>query len=89
MSENPFLSGNFAPVDGETTAFDLPVKGAIPRELEGRLLRIGPNPVEPDPATHHWFLGNGMVHGVRLRDGRAEWYRSRYVRDDQVTRGRT
>ena len=25
-----------------------------------------------------------MVHGVRLRDGRAEWYRSRFVRDDEV-----
>ena len=25
-----------------------------------------------------------MVHGLRLRDGRAEWYRNRYVRDPQV-----
>jgi carotenoid cleavage dioxygenase len=86
VTTNPFLSGNFAPVEGETTAFDLPVTGSIPRELVGRLLRIGPNPVEPDPERHHWFLGNGMVHGVRLRDGRAEWYRSRYVRDDKVVR---
>ncbi len=85
-SENPYLSGNFAPVSGELTAFDLPVSGAIPRELEGRLLRIGPNPIAPDPRTHHWFLGNGMVHGVRLRGGRAEWYRRRFVRDDDVVR---
>jgi carotenoid cleavage dioxygenase-like enzyme len=40
---NPFLVGNFAPVTVETTAFDLPVRGTIPEELEGRLLRIGPN----------------------------------------------
>ena len=26
-----------------------------------------------------------MVHGVRLRDGRAEWYRNRFVRDSTVT----
>ncbi|HEY8492462.1 MAG TPA: carotenoid oxygenase family protein, partial [Myxococcota bacterium] len=85
-SPNPYLSGNFAPVREEVTAFDLRVSGEIPRELNGRLLRIGPNPVEPpDPATYHWFLGNGMVHGVRLRDGRAEWYRNRFVRDDAVT----
>jgi carotenoid cleavage dioxygenase-like enzyme len=84
MSENRYLSGNFAPVDEELTAFDLPVTGQIPRELEGRLLRIGPNPVAPDPERHHWFLGNGMVHGVRLRGGRAEWYRNRFVRDDEV-----
>jgi len=84
MSENPYLSGNFAPVEGERNAVDLPVTGSVPRELEGLLLRIGPNPIAPNPETHHWFLGSGMVHGVRLRGGRAEWYRRRYVRDDAV-----
>jgi len=80
-----YLSGNFAPVEHEIEAFDLPVRGEIPRELTGRLLRIGPNPVTPpDPATYHWFTGTGMVHGVRMRDGKAEWYRNRFVRDDNV-----
>ena len=61
------------------------MRGEIPRELTGRLLRIGPNPVTPpDPATYHWFTGTGMVHGVRMRDGKAEWYRNRFVRDDNV-----
>lgn len=84
MSENPYLSGNYAPVEGELTVTDLPVTGQIPEALEGRLLRIGPNPVAPDPATYHWFAGNGMAHGVRLRGGEAHWYRRRFVRDDQV-----
>ncbi len=85
MTANPYLSGNFAPVAEEVTALDLRVTGTIPRELNGRLLRIGPNPiVPPDPAKYHWFTGNGMVHGLRLRDGRAEWYRNRFVRDDDV-----
>ena len=88
MSENPYLSDNFAPVEEEVTAFDLDVTGEIPRELAGRLLRIGPNPIDPDPKTHHWFIGSGMVHGVRLRDGKAEWYRNRYVRDDKVVEAR-
>lgn len=35
-------------------------------------------------AKDHWFTGNGMVHGLRMRDGRAEWYRNRFVRDDDV-----
>ncbi len=83
-ANNPYLEGNFAPVEDELTAFDLPVTGEIPAELSGRLLRIGPNPVAADPANYHWFTGNGMAHGVRLRDGKAEWYRSRYVRDDEV-----
>jgi carotenoid cleavage dioxygenase-like enzyme len=81
---SPYLSGNFAPATEEVTAVDLPVTGTIPPELNGRLLRNGPNPrgVE-DPATYHWFTGEGMVHGLRLRDGRAEWYRNRWVVDDE------
>lgn len=83
---NRYLEGNFAPVTEEITAFDLPVEGEIPTELAGRFLRIGPNPVLPeDPATYHWFTGTGMVHGVRIRDGRAEWYRNRFVVDADVS----
>ena len=79
-SEHPYLGGNYAPVAEEVTAFDLPVTGTVPADLEGRWLRNGPNPGEDaDVATHHWFLGAGMVHGVRLRGGHAEWYRNRYV----------
>jgi len=85
VSGNPYLEGNFAPVEGEITSTELTVEGEIPAELSGRLLRIGPNPVAADPASYHWFLGNGMAHGLRLRDGKAEWYRARYVRDDEVT----
>lgn len=36
-------------------------------------------------AHHHWFIGDGMVHGVRLRGGKAEWYRNRYVGSQNVT----
>ena len=69
----------------EVDVEDLPVEGQIPTELEGRLLRIGPNPVtDPDPATYHWFTGSGMVHGLWLRGGRAVTYRNRYVRSDSV-----
>ena len=82
---NPFLEGNLAPVTEEITAFDLEISGSIPEELDGRYLRNGPNPLgEIDFKNHHWFMGHGMVHGIRLRDGRAEWYRNRWVRDNQV-----
>ena len=77
---NRYVQGNYAPVSDEVTAFDLPVIGELPVELEGRYLRNGPNPLDDRRlATHHWFVGDGMVHGVRLRGGRAEWYRNRYV----------
>jgi carotenoid cleavage dioxygenase len=81
---NRFLGGSFAPVEEEITAFDLPVTGALPAELNGRYLRNGPNPLGLEDPNYHWFQGAGMVHGVRLRDGRAEWYRNRWVRAGRV-----
>jgi carotenoid cleavage oxygenase len=78
---NRYLEGSFAPLSQEFTLTDLEVTGAIPDYLDGRYLRNGPNPIgEIDPELYHWFVGDGMVHGVRLRDGRAEWYRNRWVR---------
>ena len=73
-----YLSGNFAPVLNEATAFDLPCDGAIPPELAGLYVRNGPNPKGGDPG--HWFAGDGMLHGVRLQRGRAVWFRNRWVR---------
>ena len=82
---NPYLEGNFAPVSEETTAADLRVTGRLPEALCGRYLRNGPNPVTaPEPDSYHWFTGDGMVHGIRLREGRAEWYRNRWVRSAAV-----
>lgn len=76
-----YLSGNFAPVEREVTVTGLEVIGRLPEELDGRYLRNGPNPRGAvDASSHHWFIGDGMVHGVRLRGGRAEWYRNRWVR---------
>src|SRR5687768_5063937 len=84
---NSYLAGNFAPVREEVTVTDLDASGTLPDYLDGRYLRTGPNPVtDPDPATYHWFTGSGMVHGIRLRDGKAEWYRNRYVRSADVAR---
>jgi carotenoid cleavage dioxygenase-like enzyme len=75
----PFhLRGNYAPVRDEVTAYALPVRGAVPRALAGRYVRNGPNPKTGQ--SPHWFLGDGMLHGVELRDGGATWYRNRWVR---------
>ncbi|MDP4006058.1 carotenoid oxygenase family protein [Methylobacterium sp. NEAU K] len=73
-----WLDGNFAPVQEEVTSFALEVEGAVPPELRGLYARNGANP--RDGHSGHWFLGDGMIHGVALRDGRAEWYRNRWVR---------
>jgi carotenoid cleavage dioxygenase-like enzyme len=82
---NPYLRGNYGPVTTEETVTDLPITGDLPRSLNGRYLRNGPNPIgSPDPATYHWFTGEGMVHGIRLGDGAARWYRNRWVRSADV-----
>lgn len=77
---HPFLTGIHTPMADELTLTELRVTGTIPAELNGRYVRIGPNPFKPDPRGHHWFIGDGMVHGVRLAGGKAQWYRNRYVR---------
>jgi carotenoid cleavage oxygenase len=82
---NAYIEGFLAPVKAEVTATDLKVTGHIPEHLDGRYLRNGPNPAaEVDPATYHWFSGDGMIHGVALRDGQARWYRNRWVRSPSV-----
>ena len=78
MSEQPFyLQHNYAPIEHEVSRDNLQVVGAIPEELNGLFLRNGPNPWGHDPG--HWFLGDGMIHGLHLRDGKIDWYRNRYI----------
>ena len=73
-----WLQNGYAPVQSEVEAFDLEVRGAIPPELNGLYVRNGSNP--RNGRSPHWFLGDGMLHGVRLEGGRALWYRNRWVR---------
>ncbi|HVF74066.1 MAG TPA: carotenoid oxygenase family protein [Acidimicrobiales bacterium] len=84
MTASPFLLDNFAPVPDEAGVSALPVEGVLPAALDGLYVRTGPNPLGAPPEPYHWFTGTGMVHGVRLRGGRAEWYRNRWVRTDPV-----
>lgn len=82
--EHPFLTGLHAPMTEELTLDSLKVTGTIPEELDGSYMRIGPNPIAPDPAGHHWFTGDGMVHSIRLRCGKAEGYRNCWIRSKAV-----
>jgi 8'-apo-carotenoid 13,14-cleaving dioxygenase len=82
---NPFLLGNYGPVPDELTDTALTVEGHLPVELNGMFVRNGPNPIDVQEADkHHWFIGDGMVHGVKIETGTARWYRNRYVRTDRV-----
>ncbi|XP_059311575.1 carotenoid 9,10(9',10')-cleavage dioxygenase 1-like isoform X1 [Lycium ferocissimum] len=78
-----FLSGNFAPVDETPPCKDLPVKGYLPECLNGEFVRVGPNPKFAPAAGYHWFDGDGMIHGLHIKDGKAT-YVSRFVRTSRL-----
>jgi carotenoid cleavage dioxygenase len=76
---DPFLTGNYAPWPLEGEARDLVVEGDIPDELDGTFFRNGPNPQFAPRGRYHWFDGDGMIHALSLRGGKAH-YRNRFVR---------
>ena len=76
---NPFLDGNFAPVREEIAADELKIIGELPSDLSGMFVRNGPNPQWQPKGQYHWFDGDGMLHGVKIANGKAS-YRNRYVR---------
>ena len=81
---HPYLTGIHRPMASELTLTNLAVTGTIPEALDGCYLRIGPNPVIPEARGYHWFIGDGMVHGLRIEKGRALWYRNRWIRSKAV-----
>jgi 8'-apo-carotenoid 13,14-cleaving dioxygenase len=83
---DPYLTGVHTPMQREFTIENLPVTGSIPVAFDGRYLRMGPNPRHPNPAKYHWFAGDGMIHGIRIKDGRALWYRNRWIRSEAVAK---
>ncbi|XP_065870169.1 carotenoid 9,10(9',10')-cleavage dioxygenase 1 isoform X2 [Euphorbia lathyris] len=79
-----YLSGNFAPVPDETPPVkDLSVEGYLPDCLNGEFVRVGPNPKFSPVAGYHWFDGDGMIHGMRIKNGKATYVR-RYVRTSRL-----
>ena len=77
------LRNNWAPVLDEVTDTELRVEGTIPTELQGTYVRTGPNPASGK--SEHWFFGDGMLHGVRLANGKAEWYRNRFIQTPNIS----
>jgi carotenoid cleavage dioxygenase len=80
-----YEEGAFAPVYEERTSWHLQVHGSIPPDLDGLYVRNGPNPPPvPYEGAYHWFVPDGVLHGVRIAGGRAVWYRNRWVRTDAL-----
>ena len=80
--DHPYRTGPWRPQTSEWDADDLiAVEGEIPRDLDGVYLRNTENPLHPSMKTYHPFDGDGMLHVVGFRDGKA-FYRNRFVRTD-------
>ena len=86
LTDDPFMTGYYEPVDHELTVDDLAVTGTIPDGLSGSFYRNGPNPVyAPHPQDrYHVFDGDGMIYAVHLGGGRAAM-RNRWVRTPKFT----
>eukprot|EP00741_Cyanophora_paradoxa_P007033 tig00001071_g6805.t1 len=85
---NPFLNGNHYPQHNEMVVADLQIDGELPRDIDGTYVRNGPNPqFVPKDMKYHVFDGDGMVHAVEMRDGRAS-YVNRFVRTEGFERER-
>lgn len=81
-AKSPFLEGNFAPYRSEDHFDHLKVEGKIPEDLNGVLLRNGPNPQFDPIGFYHWFEGDGMLHAIRIKNGRAS-YDNRWIRTER------
>ncbi|OBF27766.1 apocarotenoid-15,15'-oxygenase [Mycobacterium sp. ACS1612] len=80
--DHPYRTGPWRPQTTEWDADDLTVvQGELPTDLDGVYLRNTENPLHPALKAYHPFDGDGMLHVVGFRDGKA-FYRNRFVRTD-------
>ena len=80
--DHPYRTGPWRPQTTEWDADDLTVvEGEIPQDLHGVYLRNTENPLHPALKSYHPFDGDGMLHVVGFRDGKA-FYRNRFIRTD-------
>ena len=80
--DHPYRTGPWRPQTCEWDSDDLTVvAGELPADLDGVYLRNTENPLHPALKNYHPFDGDGMLHIVGFRDGKA-FYRNRFVRTD-------
>lgn len=76
--ESPYALG-FRTLEHETTVDSLPVQGAVPEWLTGRLIRTGPARFEVGSQRYrHWFDGLAMLHRFSFAAG-AVGYANRFL----------
>ncbi len=78
-NNHPYMNGAWTPNFDEYDATDMEVIGEIPTDIDGVYVRNTENPVHDPIGLYHPFDGDGMIHVMSFKDGKAE-YRNRFVR---------
>ncbi|MGD8679723.1 MAG: carotenoid oxygenase family protein [Lysobacterales bacterium] len=76
---HPYMNGAWTPNYDEYDATEMDVIGEIPGDIDGVYVRNTENPVHEPIGRYHPFEGDGMIHAISFRDGKAE-YHNRFVR---------
>ncbi|MFT4288751.1 carotenoid oxygenase family protein [Nocardioides sp.] len=80
--DHPYRTGPWRPQTVERNVDDVEVvAGEVPTDLDGIYLRNTENPLHPALKAYHPFDGDGMIHLIGFRDGKA-FYRNRFVKTD-------
>ncbi len=77
--DHPYMQGAWTPIYNEYNATDMEVIGEIPKDIDGVYVRTGENQIHEPIGRYHPFDGDGMIHTMSFKDGKAE-YRNRFVR---------
>lgn len=81
IDRNKRFEGNFAPKKEESQNYELvnPTSGKVLTDINGVYLRNGPNvKFFTDNKRGHFFDGASMIHGIRIKNGKA-YYCNRYT----------
>src|SRR5690606_31033023 len=78
-NDHPYMIRAWRPTYREYNATDMKVIGRIPPDVDGVYVRNTENPVHEPIGRYHPFDGDGMLHAISFRDGKAA-YRNRFVR---------
>lgn len=83
MTDFDLNQGAIAPVADEVDLTEgITVDGHLPDELDGILIRNGPNPHDgrfSGRTMLDWWTAPGMLHGLAISRGRVDWYRNRWT----------
>ena len=77
-SVHPYMNGAWTPNFTEYDAEDMQVIGVIPADIDGVYVRNTENPVQEPIGNYHPFDGDGMLHVMAFKDGKAS-YKNRFI----------